>query len=141
LLDFLFDVTDVSFDVSRSNGTSPGVGLSVTAYLDGVVVDSTLITFGDINQWTTMSLDGVFDQIEYHAVSGTSSGSFGVDNLSSILVSSRLRDPDQEQWCGAGCRENPLPTQGFFVAETLPAGMGFQAKWCRFSLLTCSKPA
>ena len=81
LLDFLFDVTDVSFDVSRSNGTSPGVGLSVTAYLDGVVVDSTLITFGDINQWTTISLDGVFDQIEYHAVSGTSSGSFGVDNL------------------------------------------------------------
>ncbi len=73
------DVSGFSLDVSRSSGSSDG-DVTVEGYNDGLLVDSMTVTLGDINIWSTLSLNGSIDEV---VLFGTGSGfhPFGVDNL------------------------------------------------------------
>lgn len=74
------DVTGVSLDASRSNGSAAGSTFTLEGWLDGALVDTETVTFGDINTWSTVSLTGNFDELRW---SGAGAGfhPFGVDNI------------------------------------------------------------
>jgi len=78
---FNTDVSSVSFDVSRSNGSAAGQALTWYAY-DGVnLLGFATITLGDINSWSTVSL--TFAGIDRIVLDGSSEGfsPYGIDNL------------------------------------------------------------
>ena len=78
---FNTDVSSVSFDVSRSNGSAAGQSLTWYAY-DGVnLLGFATITLGDINSWSKVSL--TFAGIDRIVLDGSSEGfsPYGIDNL------------------------------------------------------------
>lgn len=82
-------VSNVSFDVSRSNGSNPGQGLVASAYSGATLLSSQSILFGAINSWTSMvfGIGGISSLIITGSATGFSP--FGLDNLqfSNTLVS------------------------------------------------------
>jgi len=79
---FTTAVSSVSFDVSRSNGSSPGQTLTLLAYAGSLLLGSTgAIDLGDINSWTTFSLNiAGIDRIVLDGA-GTGFSPYGIDNL------------------------------------------------------------
>lgn len=82
--DVLFDfaATGLTFDVSRSNGSSAGNTFTVRAYDENdVLVEQQTISLGEINQWSTITL--VSNNV--HKVDwlgeGTGFHPFGIDNV------------------------------------------------------------
>ena len=77
---FASAVNGFRLDSSRTNGSSVGDTLTVSAYLLGSLLGTQNILFGDINSWTTVSFSGLLDEIR---IQGNGSGfhPFGVDNL------------------------------------------------------------
>jgi len=73
-------VTSVSFDASRSEGSSTGNGLAVQYWLGGVQVFSSLTTFQGINVWTTFGYAGPIDRVSFQGM-GTGFHPYGVDNF------------------------------------------------------------
>ena len=80
-LTFASSISGFSLDVSRSNGSSAGQSFTVSGYLSGGLVDSQVVTLGDINTWSSLSLTGVFDTITWQGSTGTGFSPYGVDNL------------------------------------------------------------
>ncbi|MGJ8635355.1 MAG: hypothetical protein ACSHX5_00720 [Phycisphaerales bacterium] len=78
----LFDtaVSAFSLDASRSNGSSAGDTFTIEGYLNGGLVDSMTVTFGEINIWSTLSLAGDLDEVQMFG-NGGSFHPFGVDNI------------------------------------------------------------
>jgi len=73
------DIMSFSLDASRTNGSIDGT-ITLQAFLDGLLVGTDGGDLGAINQWSTFSLSGLFDQI---TITGTGSGfhPFGIDNI------------------------------------------------------------
>jgi hypothetical protein len=80
---FSVPVSYVSFDVSRSFGSSPGQELTASAFSGSTSLTSTVVLLGDINQWTpiTLSFLGMgFDKVILNG-SEVDNSPYGVDNL------------------------------------------------------------
>lgn len=84
-ISFNTSVTSFSFDVSRSNGSEAGQSLTWYAYEGLNLRGSATITLGNINSWSTVSLN--FAGIDFDKVVLDGSGSqslfspYGIDNL------------------------------------------------------------
>jgi len=73
-------ITNFSLDASRSKGSGAGQGLTVEGWRNGALIDSNALDLGDINDWTTFALGGVYDEIRIQGeIAGFSP--FGIDNL------------------------------------------------------------
>jgi len=74
-------VSNVSFDVARSNGSSQGQGLVASAYNGSTLLSSQSILFGTINSWTSLvfGIGGISSLIITGSATGFSP--FGLDNL------------------------------------------------------------
>lgn len=74
-------VSNVSFDVSRSNGSNQGQGLTASAYSGTTLLLSQSILFGAVNNWTSLvfGIGGISSLI----ITGTATGfsPYGLDNL------------------------------------------------------------
>ncbi len=84
----LFDdnLSFLQLDTSRSNGSQEGDSMMIEAYLDGMLVDSDMVVFGDsLDVWTTLTLSGDFDTVVISG-QGTDFHPFGVDNIAWRLV-------------------------------------------------------
>lgn len=80
-LQFAGDIVSISFDVSRSNGSSAGQTLSVEYYDDGGLVGSELVALGGLNEWSTVSFGAaVFDEVRW-AGSDVGFSPYGIDNI------------------------------------------------------------
>lgn len=74
-------INNVSFDASRSLGSSSGQTLTVSAYNGATLVSSQIITLGDINTWTSVSFaTSGFDSLILDG-SDTGFSPYGIDNL------------------------------------------------------------
>jgi len=73
--------SDVSFDVSRSNGSSAGQTLTASAYSGLALLSTQMVLLGAINSWTSMvfGIGGISSLV----ISGSTAGfsPFGLDNL------------------------------------------------------------
>jgi len=80
-ISFAAPKTSVSLDVSRSNGSQAGDSLTATAYSGATQVATQTITFGAVNSWTTVTLQGA--GIDSVVVTGSGAGfhPFGIDNV------------------------------------------------------------
>ena len=69
-----------SLDVSRSNGSADTNTFTIEGYTNNVLTESVTVPLHTINEWTTVSLNSVVDEVKWF---GTGSGfhPFGVDNL------------------------------------------------------------
>ena len=79
-------INSVSFDVSRSNGSSDGQTLTAEVYRTGALVGTQSITLGAINQWSTISFsNGSYDTL---VLKGSANGfsPYGIDNLQIAAV-------------------------------------------------------
>lgn len=74
-------MSDVSFDVSRSNGSGPGQELVASAYGGSVLLSSQSILLGAVNTWTSLvfGIGGISSMIITGSATGFSP--FGLDNL------------------------------------------------------------
>jgi uncharacterized membrane protein len=74
-------MSNVSFDISRSNGSSVGQILTASAYGGTTLLSSKSIMFGAINSWTSIAfgMGGISSLII--ASSATGFSPFGLDNL------------------------------------------------------------
>lgn len=88
---FAAPVAAFSVDASRANGSSNGT-ITITGFFNGAIAGTNAVNLGAINQWSTLSLAGVFDQIN---ISGTGSGfhPFGIDNIQFESVQSAVPEP------------------------------------------------
>jgi len=77
----LFDALTSSFslDASRTSGSTDGT-VTIQALLDGTLVGSSSQVLGGVNQWSTLSLTGSFNQVR---ITGTGTGfhPFAIDNI------------------------------------------------------------
>lgn len=74
-------INNVSFDASRSSGSDAGQTLTISAYNGAALVASQTITFGDINNWTSVSF--ATTGIDSLILDGSDTGfsPYGIDNL------------------------------------------------------------
>lgn len=88
---FAAPVSSFSLDASRANGSSNG-RLTITGLFNGAIVGTSAVNLGAVNQWSTLSLGGVFNQIN---ISGTGTGfhPFGIDNIRFESVQSAVPEP------------------------------------------------
>lgn len=80
-LSFTNPVSNFSLDASRTNGSSDGDSLLVSAFDGATLLGSDNIAFGPVNTWSTFSLP--FDGITSVTVQGSGAGyhPFGIDNV------------------------------------------------------------
>jgi hypothetical protein len=78
---FTTPVSSVTFDVSRSNGSTAGQTLKWFAYAGATLLGSATVTLGSINEWTQISLN--FAGIDEVVLEGSSVAfsPYGIDNL------------------------------------------------------------
>lgn len=78
---FAGNVSEISLDASRSNGSADGDGLELEAFCDGAPVDALTLSFGPINDWSTGTLAA--ECIDEVSLLGTGGGfhPYGVDNV------------------------------------------------------------
>ena len=71
----------VSFDVSRSNGSSGGQTLTASVYNGALLLGTTTITLGDVNTWSSLSF--AVAGIDKLVLDGSDEGfsPYGIDNL------------------------------------------------------------
>lgn len=76
----------ISFDTSRTNGSSAGQTLLVNAYAGATLVSSQSITQGNIGDWTSVSVGG--SGITSLVLTGSASGfsPYAIDNLNVTAV-------------------------------------------------------
>lgn len=91
-------VYQFAMDVARGFGSTRESGLDFQAHLQGEEVASWHVAFGEVNDWTQVSADRVFDQLEWN-VTGEGFQPYGVDNL----AFSPVPEPGTLLWlAGAG---------------------------------------
>ena len=92
-MSFLFasDITSFSLDASRANGSSDGT-VTLYGYLNGSLTSTNSVALGAINNWSTLGLTGLFDQV---TVTGTGSGfhPFGIDNVNFTFGTAPVPEP------------------------------------------------
>jgi hypothetical protein len=74
-------MSNISLDVSRSNGSSLDDIFTLEGYSGGFLIESHTVALGDINTWSTMSLSAMnIDQMHWF---GTGEGfhPYGIDNF------------------------------------------------------------
>ena len=73
-------VNTFALDVSAASGADPAGSFALEGYRGGALVERSAVTLGGLNQWTTVALTQVVDQV---VVVGDTSGwrPFGIDNL------------------------------------------------------------
>lgn len=86
ILLFAEDIAAISFDASRSSGSSSGQSLIISGYLDGGFVESSSVVLGNIGDWSTASLVGQFDEVRFESTGSSTFRPFGIDNLSFTSV-------------------------------------------------------
>lgn len=79
-ISFASSVTGVSLDASRSNGSQQGDTYTLEGWLSGALVDSMSVIFGAINDWSTLSLAGTYDELRWSGA-GPNFHPYGVDNI------------------------------------------------------------
>lgn len=84
-LTFDAPVSSFSLDASRSNGSLSGDTLTVSGFLGATLIETRTVTFGEINNWTTVSLPGVFDRVMWSG-QGLGYHPYGVDNINFTSV-------------------------------------------------------
>lgn len=74
-------MSDVSFDVARSNGSSAGQSLTASAYSGANLLSSQTILLGPVNSWASMAFG--HGSISSLIITGSTTGfsPFGLDNL------------------------------------------------------------
>jgi outer membrane lipoprotein SlyB len=85
-ISFTNTVTNLSFDISRSNGSSAGQTLAANVYLGSTLVGTQSITFGAVNNWTSVNFGaGSYDKL---VLTGSAAGfsPYGIDNLQIAAV-------------------------------------------------------
>jgi len=93
-------MSDVAFDVSRSNGSKPGQTLTASAYGGTSLLSSQSIVFGAINSWTSIAFG--MGGISSLVIAGSTTGfsPFGLDNLqfnrTNNLLVSGINQPQVE---------------------------------------------
>ena len=85
-LTFDAPVSSFSLDASRSNGSSSGDTLTVSGFLGATLIETRTVTFGEINNWTTISLHGVFDRVAWSGQGAFEFHPYGVDNVNFVVV-------------------------------------------------------
>ena len=81
VLSFDSPLNSFSLDVSRANGSSEGDSFTLTAYLDGEVVETVDTVLSSINTWLTLSIEDTwFDELMVQS-HGSSFRPYGIDNL------------------------------------------------------------
>lgn len=116
LVSISFDspISMLSLDTSRSNGSDVGNTFTLEAYYQGGLIDSQKIVQQDINVWTTVSVNGGFDEVQLTSADGNRPV-YGVDNI---------------VWedC-VDCRFNvdPIPTMSIWGGVILGAVLGLFA--------------
>ncbi len=78
---FTTPVSNISFDASRSNGSSAGQQLVASAYYGSTLLASQSVMLGAINSWSTILLG--IGSVSSLIITGTTTGfsPFGIDNL------------------------------------------------------------
>ncbi len=80
-LNFTTPQSSVSFDVSRSGGSSAGDTFTVNAYNGAVLVDTQTVILGSVNTWTTITINAAsFNRITWDGA-GAGFHPYGIDNL------------------------------------------------------------
>lgn len=77
---FASDISGFMLDVSRSLGSESGDTFTLIGFNNGSQVDAVVITLLDINEWSTVGLNGSVDQVRLLG-NGVAFHPFGVDNL------------------------------------------------------------
>ena len=79
-ISFASAVSNLTLDVSRSNGSSAGDTFTLASYLGPTLLSSQTITLGAINVWSTVAASSSVDSI---VLSGNGNGfhPFGIDNI------------------------------------------------------------
>ena len=93
----LFTATDVSgvlLDAARPWVSSGDVTFTLQGWLDGALVDSEIVIMAPniVNQWSTLSLTGVFDELRWFG-SGQGFHPFAVDNIRWDAVTTGVPEP------------------------------------------------
>jgi hypothetical protein len=84
-LTFDAPVTAFALDVSRSNGSDAGDTFTVSGFLGVSLVDTRTVTLGEINNWTTISLQGACNRVQWSG-GGIAFHPYGVDNINFAVV-------------------------------------------------------
>jgi hypothetical protein len=81
-LEMQFDtlVSNFSLDASRALGSGAGTSLTVAGYDGAALIDSVMLTFGAINDWSVFALSGNINRV---VLAGSMAGfsPYGVDNI------------------------------------------------------------
>ena len=97
-------VTSLSLDTSRSNGSNVGNTFTLEAYFEGGLVDSETIVQEEVNNWTTVVVNGGLDEIRLTSDDGARPV-YGIDNIcwdedigSCTAVESSVPVPTMSNW-------------------------------------------
>lgn len=89
---FAGDITNFSMDTARSNGSSDGDSITLEGWLNGVLQETVSVFFGNINEWATLSITGVFDEVRWVGA-GSGFNPFGVDNINYTFADGQVPIP------------------------------------------------
>lgn len=78
---FSGDVSGFSLDASRANGSSPDTTLTLTGWENGSLIESTTIGFGAINNWATVSLSNIVDEVRWQSIGPSPNKPFEVSQV------------------------------------------------------------
>ena len=94
-MNFASLLSQFSLDAARSAGSSSGTGITISAFRNSSLISTNTAVFGDINQWSNLTLAGSFDEVR---ITGTGSGfrPFGVDNV--VFSASAAAVPEPATW-------------------------------------------
>lgn len=110
-------MSNVSFDVSRSNGSNAGQSLIASTYQDATLLSSQSIVLGGINSWISVAFG--IGSITSLVITGSATGfsPYGIDNLQFMGTDNLLSGINQLQ---GAVSHAPEPTIYFMLL----AGLG-----------------
>ena len=130
-------MSNVSFDVSRSNGSTAGQSLVASAYQGGTLHSSRSIVLGGINSWTSVAFG--IGSITSLIITGSATGfsPYGIDNLQFMRTDNLLSGINQLQ---GAVTHAPEPTTYFMLLAGLGL-LGFMTRGKKLYLAHAPMPA
>jgi len=121
MLSFDAPVADFQLDASRAQGAMLPFydTLLVAGFMNGAFTNAVEIYLGNVNQWTTLALDGEVDRVFIHGA-GIRGMRFGVDNLSWNGTAAPLAPAEID--IRPGSEENPIQPNSRGVIPVLIYG-------------------